>query len=116
MLSSVASQTESPALGAGVEYCFQLSLYFLVATGFAALASTGGLDVPSLTVMTAALALRGYFLAKRQWVVISERWTTPLTLAYFAFFAAATSWYRTVSCRRRSTWRCLESSSGCSRF
>jgi transglutaminase-like putative cysteine protease len=88
MLSSVASQTESPALGAGVEYCFQLSLYFLVATGFATLASTGGLDVPSLTVMTAALALRGYFLAKRQWVVISERWTTPLTLAYFAFFAA----------------------------
>jgi transglutaminase-like putative cysteine protease len=34
-----------------------------------------------------ALALRGYFLAKRRRVAISERWTTPLTLGYFAFYA-----------------------------
>src|SRR5208283_2853894 len=35
-----------------------------------------------------ALAARGYLLAKRRPVIISERWTTPLTIAYFVFFAA----------------------------
>jgi hypothetical protein len=35
-----------------------------------------------------ALAIRGLLLAKRRQVVISERWTTPLAVAYFFFFAA----------------------------
>ncbi len=35
-----------------------------------------------------ALAVRGYLLAKRQRFVISEAWTTPLSIAYFIFFAA----------------------------
>lgn len=55
--------------------------------GFGTLASTGGLDVPAVTLTGAALALRGYLLVKRRDVVISERWTTPLTIFYFAFFA-----------------------------
>jgi transglutaminase-like putative cysteine protease len=66
---------------------FELSLYLLVLMGFGALASTGGLGLPTMLLVGSALALRGYFLVKRQQVIISERWTTPLTLGYFAFYA-----------------------------
>src|SRR2546430_10616021 len=37
--------------------------------------------------MGVALAVGGYLLAKHRTVVISERWTTPLTVVYFVFFA-----------------------------
>ena len=67
---------------------FELSLYLLVLMGFGTLASTGGLDLPTILLVGAALALRGYLLAERRRVVISERWTTPLTIAYFVFYAA----------------------------
>jgi protein-glutamine gamma-glutamyltransferase len=67
---------------------FELSLYLLVLIGFGTLASTGGLDLLSILLMGAALAFRGYLLAERRRVVISERWTTPLTIAYFVFYAA----------------------------
>jgi protein-glutamine gamma-glutamyltransferase len=67
---------------------FDLSIYLLVLMGFGTLASTGGLDLPTLLLVGAALALRGYLLARPQRIVISERWTTPLTIAYFAFYAA----------------------------
>jgi hypothetical protein len=63
---------------------FEISLYLLVLMGFGALASTGGLDLSAMLVVGAALAVRGYLLAKRRRVEISERWTTPLTMAYFA--------------------------------
>ncbi len=71
-----------------IDHYFELSLYLLVLTGFATLASTGGLDLPSMAVVGLALAARGYLLAKRRPVVVSERWTTPLSIAYFVFFAA----------------------------
>src|SRR6202050_2155977 len=67
---------------------FELSLYLLVLMGFGALASTGGLDIPTILLVGSALALRGLLLAERRRVVISERWTTPLTIAYFVFYAA----------------------------
>src|SRR6202167_2052576 len=67
---------------------FELSLYLLVLMGFGALAGTGGLGLPTIVLTGAALALRGYLLAGRRQVVISERWTTPLTIAYFVFYAA----------------------------
>src|ERR1700735_931532 len=67
---------------------FELSLYLLVLMGFGALASTGGLDLPTILLVGVALALRGILLAERRPVVISERWTTPLTVAYFLFYAA----------------------------
>jgi len=66
---------------------FELSLYLLVLMGFGSLASTGGLGLPTILPVGVALALRGYLLAERRRVVISERWTTPLTMAYFAFYA-----------------------------
>ncbi|MFZ0772659.1 MAG: DUF3488 and transglutaminase-like domain-containing protein [Candidatus Sulfotelmatobacter sp.] len=67
---------------------FEISLYLLVLIGFGMLASTGGLDLPTILLVGAALAFRGYLLAERQRIVISERWTTPLTIAYFVFYAA----------------------------
>jgi len=67
---------------------FELSLYLLVLTGFGTLASTGGLDLPTILLVGVALAFRGYLLAERRRVVISERWTTPLTIVYFVFYAA----------------------------
>jgi protein-glutamine gamma-glutamyltransferase len=70
-----------------IDHYFELALYLLVLTGFATLASTGGLDLPSVILVGTALAIRGFLLAKRNQFVISERWTTPLSVAYFAFFA-----------------------------
>jgi len=70
-----------------IDHYFELALYLLVCTGFGTLATTGGLDIPSLLLVGIALALRGYLLAKRRQFVISERWTTPLSIAYFLFFA-----------------------------
>ncbi len=71
-----------------IDHYFELALYLLVCTGFGTLAGTGGLDLPSLILVGVALAFRGYLLAKRRLFVISERWTTPLSIAYFTFFAA----------------------------
>lgn len=71
-----------------LDFYFEVALYSLVAIGFVTLASTGGLDPGSVSVMIGALAVRGYFLWKRRPISISDRWTTPLTLAYFIFFAA----------------------------
>ncbi len=74
-------------LNKAIDHYFELSLYLLVLAGFGTLAMTGGLDTLSLAVVGVALAIRGYMIAKRRKVVISERWTTPLSLAYFVFFA-----------------------------
>lgn len=74
-------------LAKAIDQYFELSLYLLVLTGFGTLASTGGLDLPTIALAGVALAVRGYFLAKRRRLVISERWTTPLSIAYFVFFA-----------------------------
>jgi protein-glutamine gamma-glutamyltransferase len=91
--SSGAIRSDSSSLGVSalnqaIDFYFEVSLYLLVLTGFATLASTGGLDLPSTLLTGVAMAVRGYLLARRQQVAISERWTTPLTLAYFVFFVA----------------------------
>ncbi len=75
-------------LSRAIDHYFDLALYLLVLTGFATLASTGGLDLPSTVLVGIALAVRGYMLSQRHSFVISERWTTPLSVAYFLFFAA----------------------------
>ena len=68
-----------------IERYFNVALYLLVVCGFGALASTGGLDLPSLVLVGLALALRGYQLLTRREFAISERWTTLLTLIYVVF-------------------------------
>src|SRR5450631_1037870 len=80
------SQSGIIPLTRAIDHYFELALYLLVLTGFATLASTGGLDLPSIILVGAALAVRGYLLAKRWQFVISERWTTPLSILYFVFF------------------------------
>ncbi len=80
------SQTDPISVPQAINKYFELSLYLLVLMGFGALASTGGLGLPTMLLTGAALALRGYLLAERRRVVISERWTTPLTIGYFAFY------------------------------
>ena len=87
-MAAQVSQFRVIPLQKAVEHYFELSLYLLVLTGFGALASTGELGLPTTLLVGAALAVRGYLLAERRSVVISERWTTPLTIAYFVFFLA----------------------------
>ena len=87
-MAPYSTQSGVIPLSRAIDHYFELALYLLVLTGFATLASTGGLDLPSITLVGVALAIRGYLLAKRYQFVISERWTTPLSIAYFVFFAA----------------------------
>jgi transglutaminase-like putative cysteine protease len=75
-------------LSQAINKYFDLSVYFLVLMGFGILASTGVLDWPAIALVGSALAVRGYLLAERRRIVFSERWTTPLTIAYFLFYAA----------------------------
>jgi protein-glutamine gamma-glutamyltransferase len=74
-------------LSQAINKYFELSIYLLVLMGFGTLASTGALDLPTILLVGAALAVRGYLLAERRRIVISERWTAPLTIAYFVFYA-----------------------------
>ena len=87
-MASPSPQSGVIPLARAIDHYFELALYLLVLTGFATLASTGGLDLPSMILVGVALATRGYQVAKRDQFVISERWTTPLSVAYFVFFAA----------------------------
>jgi len=82
------SQPDVIPLTQAINKYFDLSVYFLVLMGFGILASTGILDLPTIVLVGSALAVRGYLLAERRRVVFSERWTTPLTIAYFIFYAA----------------------------
>ncbi len=83
-----AAQPAVISLPQAINKYFELSIYLLVLMGFGTLASTGALDLPTILLVGSALALRGYLLAKHRRIVISERWTTPLTILYFAFYAA----------------------------
>jgi len=87
-MSSAASKSWTIPLPAAVERYLELSLYLLVLTGFGTLASTGGLDFPTVLLVGAALMFRGYLIVKRRTLLIPEHWTTLLTLAYVAFYLA----------------------------
>jgi protein-glutamine gamma-glutamyltransferase len=67
---------------------FEISIYLLVLMGFGTLASTGTLDPPAVVLVGLVLAFRGFLLAHGRRIVISQRWTTPLSIAYFVFYAA----------------------------
>jgi transglutaminase-like putative cysteine protease len=79
-------QTGVIPLAQAIDKYFDLSLYLLVLMGFGSLASTGGLDLLTITLVGSALAFRGYLLAERRRIVIPERWATPLTVGYFIFY------------------------------
>jgi transglutaminase-like putative cysteine protease len=67
---------------------FEVALYLLVFTGFATLATTGGLDLPTVLFVSAAFLFRGYLLVQGRALVIPEAWTNFLTLAYVVFYLA----------------------------
>ncbi|HEY6970196.1 MAG TPA: DUF3488 and transglutaminase-like domain-containing protein [Candidatus Angelobacter sp.] len=69
------------------EKFFQGSLYLLLVMGFCALAGTAKLDALSIVLVSIALFVRGYHLYQGSNLLIPERWTTYLTLLYFAFYA-----------------------------
>ena len=71
-----------------IERYFNVALYMLVLTGFGALASTGGLDLPAVLVVGLALVIRGYQLLARREYAIPERWTTLLTVVYVFVYLA----------------------------
>ena len=81
-------RTHPPAFNTAINRFFDISLYLLIVTGFATLASTGRLDPPSIIVGWTALGVRGYLLLRNKTVVIPERWTSYLTIFYALFYAA----------------------------
>ncbi|MGD0823432.1 MAG: DUF3488 and transglutaminase-like domain-containing protein [Terriglobales bacterium] len=74
--------TPTTTMAKAIERYFNLALYLLVLSGFGALASTGGLDLPAVVLVGMALVFRGYQLLTRREFSIPERWTTLLTLIY----------------------------------
>src|ERR1700742_5092898 len=87
--SSMNFAAAKAAPGAGsAERFFQWSLYVLLLVGFTALMGTNKLDFATIALVIPALLLRGYLLLMRKNLNISERWTTLLTVMYFAFYAA----------------------------
>lgn len=87
MPSAVVLAKDSIVPTGSAERFFQWSLYLLLVTGFMALMGTNSLDAPSLIVVIPALLLRGYLMLMRKSFTISERWTTYITIVYFAFYA-----------------------------
>jgi len=82
------AQFEVIPVSQAINKYFEISVYLLVLMGFGTLASTGTLDLPAVILVCAALAFRGYLLTRGRRLVFSQRWTTPLSLVYFVFYAA----------------------------
>jgi protein-glutamine gamma-glutamyltransferase len=79
-------QPEEITLAAAIRRYFDVVLYLLIFTGFATVASTGRLDLPTVVVVTSALLYRGYVLARRRQVLLSEYWINLLTIACVGFY------------------------------
>jgi hypothetical protein len=71
-----------------VQRYFEISLYFLVATGVFAVVSTGKLDPFSTFAPAAAVIFKGYRLWRGHGSELSARLATWLVLVYFLFFPA----------------------------
>jgi len=71
-----------------IERLFQTSLFLLLVTGFATLAGTGKLDLPSVGFVCCALLLRGYLLMRDITFVIPPRVTSWLAIVYVLLFFA----------------------------
>ena len=78
--------SENLPLTVAIARYFEVALYLLAFTGFGTLASTGGLDVPTILLVCTALLFRGYLLITQKDLHLSDRWTTVLTVAYIGFY------------------------------
>src|ERR1700731_2463584 len=85
-MATLVTQSPYISIASAIDRYFEVSMYLLVLTGFGTIASTGGLDLVTIALVGTALAYRGFLLTQRKNLVISERWTTPLTIAFFAFY------------------------------
>jgi transglutaminase-like putative cysteine protease len=88
MASAGKLDPSTTVLPGALQRYFEIALYLLVSTGFATLASTGGLGSGTVFLVIAALLVRGYLLFKGTTWLIPERWTAWLTVGYVAFYAA----------------------------
>ena len=88
MTLASSPQSGIAPLPTAVHRYFEVALYLLVLCGFVTLVSTGALDLPTILLVSAAIAFRGYLVATRRTLLIPESWTTTLTLAYVAFYLA----------------------------
>jgi protein-glutamine gamma-glutamyltransferase len=82
----LSSQAGEITLATAIRRYLDVSLYLLIFTGFATLASTGQLDVATVVLVSVALLFRGYMLARRREAMLAERWTNLLTIACVGFF------------------------------
>jgi protein-glutamine gamma-glutamyltransferase len=88
-MSSTGKVLPAPArLHPEIQRYFEIALYLLVLTGFATLASTGGLGVFTVLLAGVALLVRGYLLMRGSTWLVAESWIGFLTLAYVAFYLA----------------------------
>ena len=85
-MSAASAQSAENLLTRAIPRYFEVALYLLVLTGFLTLVSTHGLDVPSTLFVAAAMIVRGYLLTTNRTLLIPERWTSGLTIAYVAFY------------------------------
>ena len=83
-----SSPAAAPPFTRTLQRYFEVALYLLVLTGFGALASTGGLDLPAVALVGSALLWRGYLIARKRTQSLPERWTSVLTLGYMVFYIA----------------------------
>jgi len=79
--------TTTPTAHPIIQRFFDISVYFLLFTGFAILAGTGKLDLFSLLFGLSVLSAKGYLLLRRLELSLPEQWTTYFTLIYLGFFA-----------------------------
>jgi transglutaminase-like putative cysteine protease len=86
MSSAETARPVKPPLPLAMQRNFEVSVYLMVSTGFATIASTGGLGAVTVSIVSAALLFRGYLLIKGRTQRIAERWTSFLTVGYVAFY------------------------------
>src|SRR2546430_17228004 len=88
-VSNVLARPAQPGvitLRAAMQRYFEVALYLLVLTGFGTLASTGGLDLPTVLLAGGAGVFFGYLFASRRSFLVSRRWSNLLNLAYAAVY------------------------------
>jgi len=86
-MAKSSAQVDVIPVSQAINKYFELSIYMLVLIGFGTVASTGTLDVPTIVVVGGALAFRGFLLTRGRRIVIPQKWTTPLSVMYFVFYA-----------------------------
>src|SRR5579872_4822169 len=70
-----------------IQYFFELALFLFVATGFVTAAATRKLDVPTILLVSTALAIRALAFIGFTQFSLSPAAVTRLTVGYFFFYA-----------------------------